>query len=96
MKTFNRMVLSLLIVSAIIMIIGYVQLNNSVLWGTEKASIYVREQMGGSMGTDQYHILLQSFIDQLKWSGSILLSLSGIVVIICIFSLLFKNSSRLS
>jgi len=95
-KTFNKIVSSLLIFSVIVMITGYLQLNNSVLWGTEKINNYVRERMGGSIGNDQYNILLQNFIEQLKWKGSILLSLSGILFIICTFTLLFKNSSRLN
>ncbi|WP_143089070.1 hypothetical protein [Paenibacillus sp. UNC496MF] len=96
MRSFNSIVVSLLIISAVIMINGYVQLNNSVVWGMDKANTYMREQMGGSMDTNQFNIMLQNFIDQLKWKGSILLSLSGILFITCIFSLLFKNSSRLN
>ena len=95
LKSFNFIVLSILVISAAVMIAGYVQLDNSVLWGTDRANSYMRERMGGHMATEQYNIMMRNFIDQLKWKGSILLSLSGIVFITCIFSLLFKNSTRL-
>jgi hypothetical protein len=94
LKSFNLVVLSLLIVSVILMLTGYVQLNNSVLWGAEELSAYMSEI--GSMQTEQYNIMLQGFIEQLQWKGGIILSLSGIVFITCVFSLLFKNSSRLN
>jgi hypothetical protein len=96
LKKLNLVVFIILIVSVVVMITGYIQLSNSVLWGTEKAGNYVRLKMGGSMGTEQYNIILQNFIEELKWKGSILLSLSGIAFITCIFTLIIKNSSRLS
>jgi hypothetical protein len=83
----------LLAVSVIVMIAGYVQLNNSVLWGLEKVSEYMREKTQGSLDTTQYNIMLQGFIEQFKWSGIILLSLGGLAFITCIFSLLFNNRS---
>lgn len=81
----------LLAVSIIVMIGGYVQLNNSVLWGLEKVSEYMREKMQGSLDTAQYNIMLQGFIEQFKWSGSILLSLGGLAFITSNFILLFNN-----
>lgn len=95
LKTFNLVVMSLLLLSLILLIVGYVQLNNSVMWGSEKISIYIREQMGGSMDTDRYGIMLQNFIVELRWKGAILLSLGGLASIACILSLLFINGSKL-
>lgn len=95
MRTINRLVLLLLAVSVIVTIVGYVQLNHSVLWGKQKVNNYMRVEMGGSMDTNQYNLFMQNYIDQYKWSGSILLALGGITCIICIYALLYHNRSRL-
>lgn len=96
MKAFNKIMLSLLTVSVIVMIVGYVQLTNSVVWGKDKVSDYLRENMQGSMNTDEYNLMWQNFIEQYRWSGSILLCLGGIAIITCTFVLLINNRSRLS
>ncbi|MEK3701958.1 hypothetical protein NYE33_33675 [Paenibacillus sp. FSL R10-2199] len=91
MKASNKVVTQfLLAVSVIVMIIGYIQLNNSVLWGTEKVLEYMVVQ--GGMDSVQYNIILQGFIEQIKWSGSILLGLGGILFIACIALVLNKRS----
>jgi hypothetical protein len=73
---------------------GYTQLSNSVEWGVEQANNFLRENKGGSMGTDEYHIMLQSFIEQWRWKGGFLFSLSGIVFVTCIFGFIFKTVQR--
>ncbi|NIK26905.1 hypothetical protein [Paenibacillus lupini] len=94
MNAFNNKVVVqfLLAVSVVVIIVGYIQLNNSVLWGTEKVSEYMIEKMQGSMDTGQYNIMLQGFIEQIKWSGSILLGLGGILFITCMTLVLNKRS----
>lgn len=95
-KAIDKLLLLILAVSVVVSIVGYVQLNNSVLWGNQKLGNYIRVKMGGSMNTNQANIFLQNSIEQFKWSGSILLALGGITCIICIFTLLFNNRSRLN
>ncbi|MBD3919150.1 hypothetical protein H8B09_10320 [Paenibacillus sp. PR3] len=95
MKAINKLVLLILAVSLIVMITGYVRLNNSVLWGSQKLINYIRVETGGGMDANQANIFLQNYIEQYKWSGSILLTLGGITCISCIFALLYNNRSRL-
>lgn len=66
-----------------------------ILWGTEKVSEYMIEKMQGSMDTSQYNIMLQGFIEQIKWSGSILLGLGGILFITCMTLVLNKRLNSL-
>ncbi|MCR8643631.1 hypothetical protein NV379_13320 [Paenibacillus sp. N1-5-1-14] len=94
MKIYNRIMLAILLISLSVMLAGYVQLNNSVTWGTENASKFVKGQPAGSVDIGQYNVMLDGHISQLRWKGGIMLFISGSALLLSFFGLIFKNTAK--
>lgn len=61
------------IASVTVSLIGFYLMIKSPILGANAANEYLRVEMFGSMDTDSFNIMQQSFIDAYRWSGSILL-----------------------
>jgi len=63
------------IISALLALVGFIHLRNSVNWGRESAGNYLSAKAGGSMDTNQFQIILEHYIITNRWIGIILLSI---------------------
>lgn len=65
------------IVSVLVSIIGFYLLIKSPILGDDAANDYLREIMLGSMDSQGFHIMKQSFIDAYRLVGAILLGVGS-------------------
>lgn len=63
-------------ISLILFLVGLVLIFGSVGWGSGTANAYLRS-LGGSMDTGQFTVILQGYINQFRWAGSILSIIGG-------------------
>jgi hypothetical protein len=75
----NRIIV--LVISTIIALIGLILLLGAVDRGSVAAGNYMRTKMGGSMDTNQYLIVFESYIKTYRWTGSILLFIGLLFVL---------------